>query len=64
MKLKNLAIASAMLLTGAAHAQSSVTLYGIIDTSVVYANNAKTGTGQGASQFLLTSGSQIGRAHV
>ncbi|MFL9935609.1 porin [Paraburkholderia sp. RL18-103-BIB-C] len=57
MKLRNLAIASAMLLTGAAHAQSSVTLYGTIDTSMVYVNNAKTSTGQGASQFLLTSGS-------
>ncbi|WOD14663.1 porin [Paraburkholderia kirstenboschensis] len=57
MKLKNLAIGSAMLLTGVAHAQSSVTLYGTIDTSMVYANNARTGTGQGASQFMLASGS-------
>ena len=57
MKLKNLVIASAMLFAGAAHAQSSVTLYGLIDTSIVYVNNAKTTTGGGASQFLLTSGS-------
>ena len=33
MKFKNLIIASAMLFTGVAHAQSSVTLYGLIDAS-------------------------------
>src|ERR1700710_346645 len=57
MKLKNLVIASAMLFTGVAHAQSSVTLYGIIDASMVYANNAKPTTGPSGSQFLMTSGS-------
>lgn len=58
MTLKNLSITSAMLFAGVAHAQSSVTLYGLIDTSLVYVNNAKSATsGQNASQFLLNSGS-------
>ena len=58
MKLKNLVIASAMLFAGVAHAQSSVTLYGLIDTSLVYVNNAKSATsGQNSSQFLENSGS-------
>ena len=52
MKLKNLAIASALLFTGVAHAQSSVTLYGLIDTSMIYQNNVK-----GASDYLMNSGS-------
>jgi general bacterial porin, GBP family len=58
MKLKNLAIASALLFTGVAHAQSSVTLYGLLDTSLVYVDNAtKSGTHQNTSQFLENSGS-------
>jgi GBP family porin len=58
MKLNNLAIASALLSTGVAHAQSSVTLYGLLDTSLVYVNNAKSATsGQNANQFLENSGS-------
>jgi general bacterial porin, GBP family len=58
MKLKYPAIASAMLFAGVAHAQSSVTLYGLVDTSVVYVNNAKSPTtGQNSSQFLMNSGS-------
>jgi predicted porin len=42
MKFRSLAIASAMLFAGAARAQSSVTLYGLLDTGVVYTNNART----------------------
>ncbi|MEA3116952.1 MAG: hypothetical protein QOI13_222, partial [Paraburkholderia sp.] len=46
MKLKHLAIASATLfVAAAAHAQSSVTLYGLLDTSMLYTNNvARTST--------------------
>jgi predicted porin len=56
------------LVTGAvavdAHAQSSVTLYGIIDLGITYANNAQTGkvAGRpaGASQFALTDAHTTG----
>src|ERR1700730_8663747 len=58
MKLMNLAIASAMLFAGVAHAQSSGPLYCLIDTTLVYVNNAKSATsGKSASQFLENSGS-------
>ncbi|WP_232446469.1 porin [Burkholderia ubonensis] len=45
---------------GAAHAQSSVTLYGLIDTSITYANNQRThGAGSpGSSSWSMTSGAQ------
>jgi predicted porin len=47
-----------------AHAQSSVTLYGIIDLGLTYTNNAQTGkvAGQpvGASQFALTDAHATG----
>lgn len=59
MKLKHLAIASATVFAaGAAHAQSSVTLYGLIDTSIVYTNNLKAAGGAPAgSRFEENSGS-------
>ncbi|WP_241022230.1 porin [Burkholderia sp. Ac-20353] len=43
---------------GAAHAQSSVALYGLIDTSITYANNQRThGAGSpGSSNWAMTSG--------
>ncbi|KVM86877.1 hypothetical protein WT05_12660 [Burkholderia stagnalis] len=43
---------------GAAHAQSSVTLYGLIDTSITYANSQRThGAGSpGSSNWSMTSG--------
>jgi GBP family porin len=60
MKMRYLAAASAMLLAGAAHAQSSVTLFGLIDTGVVYQNNARvtetSATSPGASAWSLQSG--------
>ncbi|CAN0625224.1 general bacterial porin, GBP family [Burkholderia multivorans] len=42
----------------AAHAQSSVTLYGLIDTSITYANNQRTrGAGSpGSSSWSMTNG--------
>jgi predicted porin len=51
MKLRNLAIAATLLFAGAAHAQSSVTLYGLIDESIVYTNSQK-----GASNWQLNNG--------
>lgn len=42
---------------GVAHAQSSVTLYGLIDTSITYASNQRTGSGNsGSSSWSETSG--------
>ncbi|GJH09985.1 porin [Caballeronia novacaledonica] len=43
-------------LAGAAHAQSSVTLYGLIDAGLTYTNNQITGTGGGHSNWEMTSG--------
>jgi predicted porin len=58
--MRYLAAVSAMLVAGAAHAQSSVTLFGIIDTGVVYQNNARmnpaSGTSPGASAWSMQSG--------
>jgi general bacterial porin, GBP family len=58
MKMRYLAATSALLLTGVAHAQSSVTLYGVIDEGLVYVNNQRVAgsTVQGASNWLLNSG--------
>jgi predicted porin len=62
MKLKGLAIATLVLFTGAAHAQSSVTLYGLIDASVAYTNSVNTGTAikagtnAGGSEYQMMSG--------
>lgn len=42
MKIKLVAIAALAALTGAAHAQSSVTLYGVIDGGLLYQNAAGT----------------------
>jgi GBP family porin len=59
MKYRNLAAASALLVTCAAHAQSSVTLFGVIDEGLVYVNSQRTGssTTNGASNWLVNSGS-------
>jgi len=62
MKKSLLALAVLGAFAGAAQAQSSVTIYGIIDTGVTYANKvqiAKTSTATG-SQFGLTSGNLQG----
>ena len=49
---------------GTAHAQSSVTLYGIIDLGLTYTNSAQTGkvagSPTGASQFALTDAHATG----
>jgi hypothetical protein len=40
----------------AAHAQSSVTIYGLIDAGLTYTNSQITGTGGGHSNWEMTSG--------
>ncbi|MFD1557518.1 porin [Paraburkholderia silviterrae] len=42
MKYRTLAVATATLIGSAAHAQSSVTLYGLIDTGLLYSSNARS----------------------
>lgn len=55
MKKSLLALAALGAFAGAAHAQSSVTLYGVIDAGVDYVSSAKTETASG-KQVALTSG--------
>ena len=57
MKKSLLALAVLGAFAGAAQAQSSVTIYGIVDTGVVYTSKAvNTGTGNTGSKFSLNSG--------
>nr|WP_261314388.1 porin [Burkholderia latens] len=49
------AVAIAIAFAGAAHAQSTVTLYGIVDAGVTYANNAK-----GHALWQFTGGNESG----
>lgn len=51
MKKSLVVLASLSALSTVAHAQSSVTLYGLIDVGITYANNAA-----GHSQYQMTSG--------
>jgi predicted porin len=56
MKKSLLALAVLGAFAGAAQAQSSVTIYGIVDTGVVYQSKAATGTGGTGSKFSVNSG--------
>lgn len=54
-------LALAMLGTAsAAHAQSSVTLYGIIDAGLAYTHNVATSTGNASSQYGFNDGTMSG----
>ena len=44
----------------AAMAQSSVTLYGIIDTDITYLNHVRNAQGHSSSQFAMASGGEFG----
>ncbi|MGI4813129.1 MAG: porin [Janthinobacterium lividum] len=62
MKKSLFAIAALSLAAGAAHAQSSVTLYGIIDAGLTYTNLQNTGPGvnNASHNFQATSGNLYG----
>jgi predicted porin len=49
--------ATIFTMAGVAQAQSSITLYGLIDAGLTYTNNQATGTGSGHSNWQMTSGS-------
>ncbi|MDR5781262.1 porin [Caballeronia sp. LZ065] len=49
-----------LFVTGQAHAQGSVTLYGILDADVQYLNHARAANGSGASQITAGSGGEYG----
>lgn len=49
------AVGASQLAATCAHAQSSVTLYGLIDTSLVYSNNQK-----GSANYQMSSGTLSG----
>jgi predicted porin len=59
MKLKPLPLAALVVVSSAAHAQSSVTLYGTIDTAVAYFSNQKGTHGSGGT-FQMESGTLTG----
>lgn len=60
MKMKLFAAAVAALAAGGAYAQSSVTLYGVVDAGLTYANKVPNGNGGGSSRFGLDSGNLSG----
>jgi general bacterial porin, GBP family len=59
MKKNLMAVALLSVLASAAHAQSSVTLYGLIDVGITYTNSQLTSHG-GHSNWQETSGSVDG----
>lgn len=60
MKLKLFAIAAGLLASAGACAQSSVTLYGIVDAGVEYLNKVPDAVGKSSNLLALQSGNQAG----
>ena len=61
MKKISIALAVSALAASAAHAQSSVTLYGLIDAGISYTNNVQNGApSHGSSRVALGSGNISG----
>jgi GBP family porin len=59
MKTHLIALAGLSVFTGVAHAQNSVTLYGVADVGILYTNNVNTANG-GKSLFQMLSGNESG----
>ncbi|SAL16884.1 outer membrane protein, (porin) [Caballeronia turbans] len=61
-KMLGIGATAIVTVAGVAHAQSSITLYGLIDAGLTYTNNQISGTGGGHSNWEMTSGAvQYGR---
>ncbi|HBO77474.1 MAG TPA: porin, partial [Cupriavidus sp.] len=68
MKLKGMALAALLACTGSAYAQSAVTLYGVLDTSLEFANHVApysaagftANPGAGNNVFRVNSGGLSG----
>ncbi len=60
MKLKLLSLAALAVVGSVAHAQSSVTLYGTLDTAVAYFSNLKGANNTSGSSFQMASGTLTG----
>lgn len=60
MKYRHIAIAASALFAGAAHAQSSVTLFGLIDTGITYSSSARSNAAKpadgGGTQWQMSAG--------
>lgn len=59
--MKKLIFAAAMLSCGSAFAQSSVTLYGLMDAGITYTNNVVTSTGHGSNVQFVSGSAQGSR---
>jgi len=55
---KRISLACALSFCGAAYAQSSVTLYGLMDAGITYTNNEVGSTGHGAAVQFISGSSQ------
>jgi predicted porin len=55
MQTKMLFAATLAAVGAAAHAQSRVTLYGLIDPGLTYVNNSNKGTGGASKSFIGTN---------
>jgi len=58
MKIDKAFAAMAVFFAGSAYAQSSVTLYGLMDAGITYTNNVATPTGHGAKVEFASGSSQ------
>lgn len=60
MKKISIALAVSALAASTAHAQSAVTLYGLVDAGIAYTNNVATSGTHGGARVAMTSGNISG----